>query len=58
MRDVVQTEDVTLASLFPITLAELRSRAPLARDYPGFFVALEGAALWLEVVDGAKQLSV
>ncbi|HSH78643.1 MAG TPA: tagaturonate epimerase family protein, partial [Herpetosiphonaceae bacterium] len=47
-----------MAGSLPISLAELQSRAPLARDYPGSFVTLEGAAFWLEVVDGVKQLAV
>ncbi len=47
-----------MASSFPISLVELQSRTQVARDYPGSFVALEDAALWLEVVDGAKQLAV
>ncbi len=47
-----------MASSFSISLAELQSRAQLVHDYPESFVALEDAALWLEVVDGARQLAI
>src|SRR5919199_4874603 len=57
-QDVLPRGDAGMDSSFPISLVEIQSRSPLARDYPGSFVALHDAALWLEADGNEKRLAI